>query len=111
MSHFSSMAAAKRLSRAKTASWCRPEGGDLRPEAGNVAPEADRQGVVALDSGRYDLIVVNFANGDMVGHTGVLAAAIKAVEPVDVCLGGLAEAVRSRAARSRHRRPRQLRDR
>jgi 2,3-bisphosphoglycerate-independent phosphoglycerate mutase len=43
--------------------------------------------VKRIDSGQYDLIVVNFANGDMVGHTGVLSAAIKAVEVVDVCVG------------------------
>lgn len=41
----------------------------------------------ALDSGKYDLIVVNFANCDMVGHTGDLKAAIRAVETVDECLG------------------------
>jgi 2,3-bisphosphoglycerate-independent phosphoglycerate mutase len=40
------------------------------------------------------LIVVNFANGDMVGHTGVLAAAVKAVETVDVCVGRIVEALR-----------------
>ena len=47
----------------------------------------------AIDSGQYDLVVVNFANGDMVGHTGVLAAAIKAVEVVDACVGKILEAV------------------
>ena len=46
-----------------------------------------------IDSSVYDLIVVNFANGDMVGHTGVLAAAVKAVEHVDVCVGRILEAV------------------
>jgi 2,3-bisphosphoglycerate-independent phosphoglycerate mutase len=46
-----------------------------------------------VDSGLYDLMVVNFANGDMVGHTGVLAAAVKAVEHVDVCVGRILDAV------------------
>jgi 2,3-bisphosphoglycerate-independent phosphoglycerate mutase len=43
--------------------------------------------VKRIDSGMFDLIVVNFANGDMVGHTGVLPAAVKAVEHVDICVG------------------------
>ena len=46
-----------------------------------------------IDSGAYDLVVVNFANGDMVGHTGVLEAAIKAVEVVDECVGKVLAAV------------------
>jgi 2,3-bisphosphoglycerate-independent phosphoglycerate mutase len=46
-----------------------------------------------IDSGQYDLVVVNFANGDMVGHTGVLAAAVKAVEHVDVCVGRILTSV------------------
>jgi 2,3-bisphosphoglycerate-independent phosphoglycerate mutase len=46
-----------------------------------------------VDSGAYDLVVVNFANGDMVGHTGVLPAAVKAVEHVDVCVGRILSAV------------------
>jgi len=49
--------------------------------------------VEAIDAGRFDVVVVNYANTDMVGHTGDLAAAIKAVEAVDRCLGRLAEAV------------------
>jgi 2,3-bisphosphoglycerate-independent phosphoglycerate mutase len=49
--------------------------------------------VKRIDSGTYDLLVVNYANGDMVGHTGVLAAAVKAVEHVDVCCGRVLEAV------------------
>src|SRR5207248_2456661 len=49
--------------------------------------------VKRVNSNLYDLIVVNFANGDMVGHTGVLAAAIKAVECVDVCVGRILDAV------------------
>jgi 2,3-bisphosphoglycerate-independent phosphoglycerate mutase len=65
---------------------------DLQPEMS--APELTDRAVAAIDSGKYDLIVLNFANPDMVGHTGVLAAAIKAVETVDTGLGRIAEAVR-----------------
>src|SRR5690348_2182829 len=46
-----------------------------------------------VNSGKYELIVVNFANCDMVGHTGVLAAAVKAVEVVDECVGKILDAV------------------
>src|SRR3712207_5807524 len=46
-----------------------------------------------VNSNQYDLLVVNFANGDMVGHTGVLEAAVKAVEHVDVCTGRILQAV------------------
>jgi len=60
---------------------------DLQPEMS--APEVADQLVGAIERG-YDLIVVNFANPDMVGHTGDLAAAIKAVEAVDI---GLSRAV------------------
>ena len=49
--------------------------------------------VAAIGSGKFNLIVLNFANPDMVGHTGVLAAAIKAVETVDTQLGRIADAV------------------
>ena len=47
----------------------------------------------AIASGKYDLIVVNYANPDMVGHTGVLSAAIKAAETVDACMARLEDAV------------------
>jgi 2,3-bisphosphoglycerate-independent phosphoglycerate mutase len=65
---------------------------DLQPEMS--APELTDKAVEAIDSGKYDLIVLNFANPDMVGHTGVLAAAIKAVETVDTGLGRIAEAIK-----------------
>lgn len=58
---------------------------DLQPEMS--APEVSAHLVAAIASGRYDLIVVNFANPDMVGHTGDLSAAIRAVEAVDKGLG------------------------
>ena len=48
----------------------------------------------AIGSGKYDVIVINFANPDMVGHTGVIPAAIKAVEAVDECVGSAVEAVK-----------------
>jgi len=65
---------------------------DLQPEMS--APELTDKAVAAINSGKYDLIVLNYANPDMVGHTGSLPAAIKAVETVDTGLGRIAEAVR-----------------
>jgi 2,3-bisphosphoglycerate-independent phosphoglycerate mutase len=50
--------------------------------------------VKAIESNKYALIVVNFANGDMVGHTGVLDAAIQAVQHVDICVGKLLDALK-----------------
>jgi 2,3-bisphosphoglycerate-independent phosphoglycerate mutase len=64
---------------------------DLQPEMS--APELTDKVVAAIDSAKYDLIVLNYANTDMVGHTGSLPAAIKAVETVDAGLGRIAEAV------------------
>jgi 2,3-bisphosphoglycerate-independent phosphoglycerate mutase len=64
---------------------------DLQPEMS--APELCDRVVEAVAMAKYDLIVINFANPDMVGHTGSLPAAIKAVETVDGCLGRLDEAV------------------
>jgi 2,3-bisphosphoglycerate-independent phosphoglycerate mutase len=49
--------------------------------------------VEAIASGKYDLIVCNYANPDMVGHTGVMQAAIKAVDTIDECLGRLVAAI------------------
>jgi len=65
---------------------------DLQPEMS--APELTDKAVEAISSGKYDLIVLNYANPDMVGHTGSLKAAIKAVETVDHGLGRIAEAIR-----------------
>jgi 2,3-bisphosphoglycerate-independent phosphoglycerate mutase len=64
---------------------------DLQPEMS--APELTDKVVTAIDSRKYDLIVLNYANPDMVGHTGSLPAAIKAVETVDAGLGRIAAAV------------------
>ncbi len=65
---------------------------DLQPEMS--APEVIERAVAAIDSGVYDLIVLNFANPDMVGHTGSLDAAIRAVEAVDQGLGVIASAIK-----------------
>jgi len=67
---------------------------DLQPEMS--APELTDKAVEAIDSGTYDLIVLNYANPDMVGHTGSLSAAINAVETVDAGLGRIAEAIHRR---------------
>jgi 2,3-bisphosphoglycerate-independent phosphoglycerate mutase len=64
---------------------------DLQPEMS--APELAGRCVDAVREGRFDFILINFANPDMVGHTGVEAAAIKAVATVDACLGRLIDAV------------------
>jgi 2,3-bisphosphoglycerate-independent phosphoglycerate mutase len=64
---------------------------DLQPEMS--APELTAKAVEAINSGKYDLIVLNYANPDMVGHTGSLKAAIKAVETVDTGLGQIANAI------------------
>jgi len=65
---------------------------DLKPEMS--AEEVTDRLVAAIESGSFDLIVVNYANGDMVGHTGILAAAVKAAETIDHCLGRLESAVK-----------------
>ena len=64
---------------------------DLQPEMS--APEVTDRIVDAIGHQRYDVIVVNYANGDMVGHSGIMEAAIKAVEYLDVCVGRIAEAL------------------
>ncbi len=65
---------------------------DLKPEMS--AFEVTDKLVAAIESGRFDLIVCNYANGDMVGHTGVFEAAVKAVEALDQCLARVEKAVR-----------------
>lgn len=64
---------------------------DLQPEMS--APEVTDKLVEAIKSGKYDLIVCNYANGDMVGHTGKLDAAIKAAECIDQCVARITEAL------------------
>jgi 2,3-bisphosphoglycerate-independent phosphoglycerate mutase len=64
---------------------------DLQPEMS--APEVTDKLVEAIKSGKYDLVVCNYANGDMVGHTGKLDAAIKAAECIDQCVARITEAL------------------
>ncbi|NND69041.1 MAG: 2,3-bisphosphoglycerate-independent phosphoglycerate mutase [Halioglobus sp.] len=64
---------------------------DLQPEMS--AREVTDKLVAAIRSGEYDFIVCNYANGDMVGHTGVYEAAVRAVETLDECLGRVEEAL------------------
>jgi len=69
---------------------------DLKPEM--AAADISEHVVAAIKSKQYAFILVNFANGDMVGHTGNLQAAIKAVEVVDTCVGQLVAAARDTGA-------------
>ncbi len=64
---------------------------DMQPEMS--APEVTDRIVEAIENRRYDVIIVNYANGDMVGHTGVFEAAVKAVECLDKCIGRIVEAL------------------
>ncbi|TLX64903.1 2,3-bisphosphoglycerate-independent phosphoglycerate mutase [Stutzerimonas nosocomialis] len=64
---------------------------DMQPEMS--APEVTDRIVDAIENQRYDVIVVNYANGDMVGHTGVFEAAVKAVECLDHCVGRIVAAL------------------
>ncbi len=66
---------------------------DLQPEMN--APEVTDKLIAAIDSGKYDVLIVNYANGDMVGHTGIFAAAVQAVEALDVCVGRVETAIRA----------------
>lgn len=65
---------------------------DLQPEMS--APEVSEKLNAAIRSGKYDVIIINFANPDMVGHTGVIPAAVKAVETVDQCVETAVEAIK-----------------
>jgi 2,3-bisphosphoglycerate-independent phosphoglycerate mutase len=64
---------------------------DLQPEMSAI-PLTDKV-IAHLDTGKYDMLILNYANPDMVGHTGVVSAAIKAVETVDTCLKRVVEKV------------------
>jgi len=70
---------------------------DLKPAMS--APLVTDEFINAWNSGQYDLVVCNLANGDMVGHTGVLEAAVAACEVVDRCVGRMVEAVEARGGR------------
>jgi 2,3-bisphosphoglycerate-independent phosphoglycerate mutase len=65
---------------------------DLQPEMS--APELTDKLVAAIKSGKYDTIICNYPNGDMVGHTGVYDAAVKACEAVDECIGRVVDAIK-----------------
>jgi 2,3-bisphosphoglycerate-independent phosphoglycerate mutase len=67
---------------------------DLKPEmsAFGITDEVVRQ----IETGRFDAVIMNYANADMVGHTGNLEATIKAIEVLDECLGRVVEATRAR---------------
>ena len=65
---------------------------DLKPQMS--APEVGEKLVAAIESDKYDVIIINFANPDMVGHTGVIPAAVKAIETVDGLVGKAVEAVK-----------------
>lgn len=64
---------------------------DLKPEMS--AYEVTEKVLAAIDEERFDVIIMNYANPDMVGHTGIFPAAVKAVETVDECLGRVVEAI------------------
>ena len=64
---------------------------DLQPQMS--APQVTDRIVDAIEQQRYDVIIVNYANGDMVGHTGVFAAAVAAVECLDACVGRIVAAL------------------
>jgi 2,3-bisphosphoglycerate-independent phosphoglycerate mutase len=71
---------------------------DLKPEMS--AYEVTDVVLQRLDSNKYDVMVVNFANPDMVGHTGILSAAVKAAEAVDECVGRILDKVKSMGGRA-----------
>lgn len=64
---------------------------DLQPEMS--APQVTEKLVEAIESGKYDMIIINYANPDMVGHTGVIPAAVKAIETIDSCVGKVLDAL------------------
>lgn len=64
---------------------------DLQPQMS--APEVTEKVLEAIDTDKYDLIILNFANADMVGHTGVMEAAVKAIETLDACVPQIVTAV------------------
>ncbi|WP_039030148.1 2,3-bisphosphoglycerate-independent phosphoglycerate mutase [Leclercia adecarboxylata] len=64
---------------------------DLQPEMSSA--ELTEKLIAAIESGKYDTIICNYPNGDMVGHTGVMEAAIKAIEALDECIAKVTKAV------------------
>lgn len=70
---------------------------DFKPEMS--AFEVTKELVSDIENGRHDVIILNYANADMVGHTGFIEAAKKAVEAVDTCVGRVVEALRARGGK------------
>ena len=66
---------------------------DLQPEMS--APLVTEALLKALDEDKYDVVILNFANPDMVGHTGIMEAAVKAMETVDACAGRIVEKIQA----------------
>ena len=64
---------------------------DMQPEMSAI--EVTDKCCAAIESGKYDVVILNLANCDMVGHTGVFEAAVKAVETVDACVGRLVASI------------------
>ncbi len=64
---------------------------DLQPEMS--APEVTEKVLEAIETDKYDVIILNFANADMVGHTGVMEAAVKAIETLDACVPRIVDAI------------------
>ncbi len=71
---------------------------DLQPEMS--AYEVTQEAIARVNSGKYDVMILNFANCDMVGHTGVMDAAIKAVATVDECVGKVVDAILANGGRA-----------
>ncbi len=71
---------------------------DLQPEMS--APEVASEAVKLIESGRFDVMILNFANPDMVGHTGVMEAAVKAVHTVDGCVEKVINAILATGGRA-----------
>ena len=88
-----------------------PRRRDVRPRARDVGGARHRRRRRGAQAGRPDFILVNYANPDMVGHTGKLEPAISAIETIDACIGRIVEAAAAVDGDGvHHRRPRQLRD-
>ena len=71
---------------------------DLKPEMS--AYEVTEEAVKRINSGKYDMMILNFANPDMVGHTGVMEAAVKAVHTVDECAARVIDAILANGGRA-----------
>ena len=71
---------------------------DLQPEMS--AEEVKNEVIDRLNMDKYDLIILNFANPDMVGHTGIVEAAIKAIEKVDGCVGEILDVLKTKGGKA-----------